>query len=46
MRGVDRQQSLLKPELAQQSLDCRDFIGLCVLQRHKERRLQEQNTVS
>src|SRR5262249_19644012 len=28
--GIDGQQSLLKPELAQQSLDCRNFIGLFI----------------
>jgi hypothetical protein len=30
MHGIDGQQSLLEPELAQQSLDRRDFVGLFV----------------
>src|SRR5215472_9827424 len=30
MHGIDGQQSLLEPELAQQSLDRRDFVGLFI----------------
>jgi hypothetical protein len=30
VHGIDGQQRLLEPELAQQSLDCRDLVGLLV----------------